>query len=386
MRKKQTAVLGMTVLFLTACASSPAGIAEPSEVMVETEESGTEAEEEQILEQGAEQETRQDIQAQEFYEVFINEEYAGHEGYTYVMYDVDGDGCKELYITWGSSQSYNIFTYTNGGLCIEYQQGLPAELNGLQWINTETLTAAQDREMVHSGIYVYVNGDEASERYWYPNETDFVAANGFEGAEPFFEYSVPDGQKRLTLYYDEVTQKGCGIRYYERDPSTFATTGMYGFVFEGLGESEESRIREDYLKPEAVEDIDCSDEVEDYKENTEYDDKGRITHYDATGILTFLKENNTEPGMVLWIDYEYYDNGNLKSRSYWHNGYIFGTWYTTWSCYFDEQGRVAYEDIYITHGSWDTYYIYMDDTGEPVYILDLDNCGGEWIPKFRKGK
>ena len=105
----------------------------------------------------------------------------------------------------------------------------------------------------------------------------------------------------------------------------------------------------------------------------------------SPGILTFLKENNTESEPVLWIDYEYYDNGNLKSRFYWHNGYIFGTWYTTWSYYFDEQGRIAHEDIYITHGSWDTYYIYMDDTKEPAYILDLDDYMGTWIPEFRKG-
>lgn len=385
MRKKQMTVLGVIALFLTACAFSPADAVEPSEAMTEASEAMAEPSGTMAEAGGQEAEKGQDIQAKEIYEAFINEEYAGREGYTYAIYDGDGDGSKELYITWGSAQSFYIFTYTNGGLCIEYQKEFPVEFSELQWIDTETLTAAQDGEMEHSGIYVYVSGDETGERYWYPNETDFVAANGFEGAEPFFEYTIPNGQKRLTLYYDEVTQRGCGIRYYERDPSTFSTTGMYGFTFEGLGEIEESGIREDYLKPEPVEDVNYSGEVDDFKENTEYDDRGQITHYDAAGILTSLAEDNAEPQMILWIDYEYYDNGNLKSRSYWHNGYIFGTWYTTWNCFFDEQGRIAYEDIYITHGSWDTYYIYLDDTREPAYILDLDNCG-DWIPKFRKGK
>lgn len=240
--------------------------------------------------------------------------------------------------------------------------------------------------MTHSGIYAYVQTEDRGERYWYPSEEDFLAGSGFEGAEPFYEYTVPDGQKRLTLYYDEAIQRGCGIRYYERVPSAFTTTGMYGFVFEGLEESEESGILEDYLEPVAYDGTDGSDEVEEYKENTEYDDQGRITHYDASGILTSLRENNDEADMVLWIDYEYYDNGNLKKRSYWHNGYIFGSWYTAWSCYFDQQGRIAHENIYITHGSWDIYYIYTDDRKEPAYILDLDNCGGEWIPMFRKSR
>lgn len=242
-----------------------------------------------------------------------------------------------------------------------------------------------DPETAHSGIYAYVQTGDNAERNWYPDQADFVNASGFEGTEPFFEYFLPDGRKRLTLYYDESTQKGCGIRYYERDPGTFMSTGMYGFVFEGLQEGKENGILEDYLKPESVHGANGSEAADAFQENRKYDKHGRITHYDAAGILTFLSENNTDPEMILWIDYEYYDNGNLKHRSYWHNGYIFGTWYTTWDCFFDEQGRIAHEDIYITHGSWDIYYLYMDDTGEPSYILELDNCGGEWIPEFRKG-
>lgn len=92
--------------------------------------------------------------------------------------------------------------------------------------------------MAHSGIYVFAKNEDMGERYWYPSETDFVRVNGFGEVDPFYEYYIPDGQKRLTLYYDEATQKGCGIRYYEWDPSTFTTTGMYGFVFEGLKDGE----------------------------------------------------------------------------------------------------------------------------------------------------
>lgn len=101
-------------------------------------------------------------------------------------------------------------------------------------------------------------------------------------------------------------------------------------------------------------------------------------------VISCLKDCDTESEPFLWIDYEYYSNGSLKSRFYWHSGYVFGSSHSTWQCCFDEQGRIAYEDIYITHGSEDTYYIYMDDTNEPAYILDLDNNMGWWMPEFRK--
>lgn len=282
--------------------------------------------------------------------------------------------------------------YQHGGLRLGDRKELPGGAGELKELpggagelcraDAET-QAAQDGDMAHSGIYVHVR--EQGENYWYQNESDFVAAVGFDVEEPFFVYFLPDGQKRLTLYYDDATQRGCGIRYYERDSSTFATAGMYGFVFEGLQESGEKEIREDYLRPEAFDGGNGAEAAEDFRENTEYDDQGRIIHYDASGILTDMSENNAKPDTILWIDYEYYDTGNLKSRTYWHNSYIFGTWYTTWNCYFDRQGRIAHEDIYITHGSWDTYYIYMDDTEEPAFILELDNYSGQWVPMFQKG-
>ena len=76
------------------------------------------------------------------------------------------------------------------------------------------------------------------------------------------------------------------------------------------------------------------------------------------------------------MDYEYGENGNLKYRFYFHNARIFGTWYTTWKSYFDNQGRIAYECIYITHGSMEKFYIYSDDDEKPEYLLMLDRGWG----------
>lgn len=421
--KKQLTVLCVITLVLTACAFPAADAEEPleaereiplsrevsaaqngtagaSEVTGEDgikEEKPKETEEEPVTEQAAEKEnvdpdsenttdiqnemrSQEDSRARELYETFMNQEYAGIEDYAYVIYDADGDKCSELYIGRGSRDSFYVITYVNEGLCIEYQKEIPSEVSEIPWISTETLAETQSDEMAHSGIYACIDRDN----FWYPNEECFVAAIGFDNAEPFFEYFLPDGQKRLTFYYDAATQMGCGIRYYERDPSTFTTTGMYGFAFEGLQEGGEISIREDFLKPEVYDGREASDYVEGFTENVEYDEQGRITHYDAGGM--FMRDRIMEFVTILWIDYAYYGNENLKSRFYWHAGLLFGSSHTTWNCYFDEQGRIMHEDSYITHGSYETYYIYTDDTEEPAYILNLDNCMGEWIPDFRKGK
>lgn len=419
MTKKYLTLLCLTFFALTACASRTGDAAgrPPVEERQETEQSleavqppemgqeseaaqepGTGQYPEAAQEQESEPQTEtaqvpekeEDIRAQALYETFVNAEYAGVEGYAYVIYDADGDGCKELYIQRNNPQRFYSLIYAEGGLCIERRETLPPGANMLQWTDTEALTAAGQEEWEHSGLYVSVRRENRQAQYWYANEADFAAGNGFGGAEPFFEYSVPDGGRRLTLYYDEAAQRGCGIRYYERDPSTFTTTGMYGFVFESVQEREGSEEEkggswEAYLDPVSVDGTNGAESVENFQENTEYDAAGRIVHYDASGVVTFLKDNQEEADPLLWIDYEYYGNGGLKSRFYWHNGYVFGTWYTTWNCYFDRQGRLAYEDIYVTHGSWDTYYIYTGDGKAPAYILDLDNCMGEWIPAFRKG-
>lgn len=412
MAKKYLTLLCLTALSLTACAARTGDAAgqtpveerqETAQGLESAQEPGQEAKAAYTSETGQKPETEQEtepntetvrkagkediIRAQALYETFMNAEYAGVEGYAYATYDADGDGCEELYIRKNEPQKFYSLTYADEGLRIERIETLPAGMNMPQWTDTAALDTSGQEEWVHAGIYATVRRQKQSARYWYANEADFAAGNGFDGAEPFYEYAVPDGEKRLLFYYDEAAQRGCGIRYYERDPSTFTSTGMYGFAFEGVQESkpgEAGGTWEAYMEPVSVEGTTGAGSVEHFQENTEYDAAGRLVHYDAAGVLTFLKEASEETEPVLWIDYEYYESGGLKSRSYWHNSAVFGSGYTTWSCFFDRQGRIAYEDIYITHGSWDTYYIYTDDSEAPAYILDLDNCMGEWAAALRK--
>lgn len=230
----------------------------------------------------------------------------------------------------------------------------------------------------HDGIYVYTGQDTDKNRCrWFPDEESFLREFGFDSIAPFYEYNNIDGNLQMTLYYDEQAEKGMGIRYYERDVSTFNTTGIYGFIFDKVNEEQWTGWELDYTEIPSLEE---SEDVEDYRENYEYDSENRLIHFDASGILKVT--DDTESSALLWIDYIYHDNGLLRHRSYWHNFYQFGTWSTTRDSDFDELGRLLYEDIYVTHGSEDYYYIYGDEDKYPEYCLMLDCNLGNWIPKF----
>lgn len=387
MKKGNTiAATGIIILISTACAVSHQDMiaeTETAETLTASEETVCETTTVQKAEELKAQE-ESETKARGLYEAFLNQEYAGLENYAYNIYDADDDGQEELLIMHKGEKKKSgyLIKYRNGGLHFDYQKEFSPEMtNRLSWKDTAELPTQQNEEMVHYGIYVYA--DQENTRYWYQNEEDFIESMGFDNAEPFYEYFDFDGQKRLTFYYDEQTQKGCGVRYYERDPSTFISTGMYGFTFEGIREgTPENNIGRDYFKTESIDGISASDCADKVEENVEYDDEGRIKHYEASGILSYM--DDTEPQRILQIDYEYYDNGELKCRQYRHGSFVFGSWGTTWDSCFDEMGRLVYEDTYVTHGSLDTYYIYTDDTNQPTYILDLDNNVGTWMPAFWK--
>lgn len=46
----------------------------------------------------------------------------------------------------------------------------------------------------------------------------------------------------------------------------------------------------------------------------------------------------------------------------------------------DESERLLYEDCYITHGSYEFYYIYLDESEKPAYCLELDNNLNAYFP------
>ena len=56
---------------------------------------------------------------------------------------------------------------------------------------------------------------------------------------------------------------------------------------------------------------------------------------------------------------------------------MWGTSYSSGTCLYDENERLIYETLYVTHGGETYYYIYEDDSNKPAYALMLDN-GGTW--------
>lgn len=322
------------------------------------------------------------------YETFLKLMYAGEE-YLYTYYDFDDDGIQELCIIKenqsGTKCRIRIMECEEGGLQYNSEEIAYYYIEDLDWQSTAEMVKDAEEEMTHNGIYVYAAAKESvGKEFWYPDEESFIMSAGFADQEPFYEYDNDDGSKRLVLYYDEETEKGCGIRYYERTPDIVVTSGVYGFTFEKAKATERTwEITErDYKKPATVDGYTGENDVSEYRENYEYDSAGRITHYDSRGILTFWSEDETEPRYILAIDYEYGEDGKLRHRMYWHNSMVFGTYCTTWESWFDEQGRIEYEDIYITHGSLDYYYIYADDNRQSDYVLVLDNNCGWWVPEF----
>ncbi len=301
----------------------------------------------------------------------------------YAYFDYDNDGKQELYLRSPSDNYGRVWKYIDGGLkTIDSGKVSEIYINGLAWNEIEkndSADTADSGERVHEGVYVYIEQNPFKERTaWYVEEQDFLSQYGFGESDPFYEYALPDGSMRLVLYYDEATGLGCGLRYYQRDPDEWTTSGIYGFSFLGANipspwDPWEDRLNVDYTKYESYMGTTVSDIEE---ENIEYDDAGRVAHYEAYASI------DGEVVRILNMYYEYDDNGTLRQREYHHYHLQFGSTFQYWYSYFDELGRVEYERAYITHGSLEYYYIYTDESDEPAYSLYLDHNLGTWMPEF----
>ncbi len=200
----------------------------------------------------------------------------------------------------------------------------------------------------------------------------FLEAFGFAREVPFYEFYA-EGELKLTLYYDEETQLGCGDDGFG-----------WGFCFLGCEQVEWDGFRwGDYMEPMTVYGERPEEYMGDnaYEEIKEYDEQGHLLEYRVTGAIELLEaELGSAEAMnddVLRITYEYHPNGEVAHRAYFHNPFILGTTLSPMETWFDEQGRPVYEHAYITHGSLNWYYIYEDDDKIPEYVLYMDHNGGD---------
>ncbi len=239
------------------------------------------------------------------------------------------------------------------------------------------------------GDYTYEESKDVEESYlvektfgtpkmlYFKDVNSFLTAYGFADAEPFYEFYA-DGELKMTLYYNEETQLGCGD-YGDG----------WGVCFLGLNEMEwNDYFWGDYMEPVIVY---SGERPEDYMGNysydeiKEYDDAGRLVEYHVTNIADLTAEyvdiESLQDSTVLWndaviVNYSYRDDGTLEYRDYHHNTYLFGTTASTLETWFDEMGRPVYERAYITHGSLNWFYIYEDEDSIPEYVLHTDGGGG----------
>lgn len=228
------------------------------------------------------------------------------------------------------------------------------------------------RDMDYNQYYCVEKTCGTLELLFFKDADAFLKAFGFAGEVPFYEFYA-DGELKLTLYYDEETQLGCGD-----DGSG------WGFCFWGCEQVEWDGFRwGDYLEPMTVYGERPEEYMGDsaYEEIKEYDEQGKLVEYRVTGAIELLEaELGSAEAMnddVLRIVYKYHSNGAVAHRAYFHNPFILGTTLSPMETWFDEQGRPVYEHAYITHGSLNWYYIYEDDDKIPEYVLYMDHNGGD---------
>ena len=310
------------------------------------------------------------------YEMYYAMEYAKRD-YLYAYYDCDVDGRLELFLKkpeWDHIYS-DVMKYEKNGLRDIYEWGMEKEIpvENLEWFGN---VSEKYIETDKYGIDVYAEKSNLLnvDVYWYPDEESYLLDFGFEGNEPFYEYTDIEGNLRLVFYYDEQKKAGCGILYYKNRTA-------YGFAFHEIKEEKWESAR-DYYALETI-DGDTNNDAEGYQEYYEYNDEGKVVYYESSGLYDIWgRGTGKERKDILQMAFLYDECGRLKQRNYWHNPHLFGTWYASWCSYFDELERVEYEYNYVTHGSREWFYIYADDSKKPAYVLMVDPGWGVEFVKY----
>ena len=228
----------------------------------------------------------------------------------------------------------------------------------------------------------YVCGSEDDwdlENIDYESREELLSDCGFQDEEPYYQYFDRYGNTELELWFDESAGKGCGFYYsygfnYDLDKVTWCT----GFIFEGISVGE---WVDDTYSLLTWEGTDAAEQEDVTQVIYGYADNGELSSYEVRGITEYVRfqwEEGVESSddMLLSIDWIYRSDGTLYRKYYAHDAMSFATTGQSQRVYYDEQGRPIYKYEYITHGSYDYYYIYEGDDTIPKYCLSLDqNCG-----------
>ena len=213
------------------------------------------------------------------------------------------------------------------------------------------------------------------EHLTYTDKQALLAEFGFEGQKPFYEYYDVFHNCVLELYFDARKKQGCGIFYdYQYNYDLEKVTRCWGFCFDGVARGQWD---EDTFSTLSYDGRDARrDNVSGYQENYVYTDDGRLSSYEARGTVVDYGEDGPWEDTLLSMDYVYRNDSTLYYKHYTHHHILFGTTYCGQSIYYDRQGRPAWRYAYVTHGSYNFFYIYKDNSTRPAYCLWLDMNGG----------
>jgi len=216
----------------------------------------------------------------------------------------------------------------------------------------------------------------------YEDRQSLLEEYGSGDKEPDYESYDERGDLRLELYVDETSGTACGFAHdYRYTDDLEKREYLYGFTIDAIREQEWEEP--DPFNMKSVDGTDGANEVEEYEESLDCREDGRPDYFESQGHIGWLRDSGApeeEKDILLQISYIYRDDGTLYYRGYRHNSDVFGTTFCDLNSYYDEAGRISYEDGYITHGTYFYYYFYEDDGKKPKYCLALDNDLGYYIP------
>lgn len=246
----------------------------------------------------------------------------------------------------------------------------------LFWYGLPVITDSKSDPVIRA----WIEKDGASYREEYQNKGDLLSAFEFQDQTPAYQYYDLNGNLQLELYLDAGSGTACGIRYrwYFTDTLEKAVS-RYGFVFDGMQEA--SWQEPDPFDTTSVYGSTGENQVTDYQEFFNHTEDGLLDSFRAQGMIEWLKD--AEPDEVsdlLEINFVYRVDNTLFYRNYKHNPYVFGSTRYSIDSFYDESGRLVYEDSYITHGRLEMYYIYPDGGDKPAYSLHFDQNLGDYIP------
>ncbi|MDE5825692.1 MAG: hypothetical protein K2H91_13545, partial [Lachnospiraceae bacterium] len=209
----------------------------------------------------------------------------------------------------------------------------------------------------------------------YADREALLAAYGFEGEKPFYEYHDQFQNRIVEMYFDAKKGQGCGMFYdYNYNYDLEKVTRCWGFCFD---EVVRGKWDEDTFSTLSYDGRDARrSNVSGYQENYVYTDDGMLSSFEARGTVVDYGEGDPSEESLLSMEYIYRDDKTLYFKHYHHHHILFGTSFWGQDSYYDEQGRLAQRYAYVTHGSYNFFYIYEGNSVEPAYCLWLDMNGG----------